>query len=62
MLQEIEARLRQPVPAVNADLSLPQEIAKRIFASPGLAEAVYGQHKEHDASQVSFPQLNLSNQ
>ena len=58
-LQEVEARLRQKVATVNPDLSLPQEIAKRVSAAPGSA-AAYGQHKQGDtASKVTTTPISL---
>jgi hypothetical protein len=58
-LQEVEARLRQKVAAVNPDLSLPQEIANRVSAAPGSA-AAYGQHKQGDtASKVTTTPISL---
>ena len=50
MWQGIEARLRQPVQAVNPDLTLPPDIAARVSAPAGSAEAAYGQHREGDTS------------
>ena len=50
--QDIEARLRQPIQAVNADLTLPAGIAARVAAPAGAALAGYGQHREGGVSKV----------
>lgn len=45
-MQEIEERLRQPIPTINPDMTLPAEIAQRIAASAEVGAAAYGRHKE----------------
>ncbi len=37
---------------MNADLSLPPDIAARVSAAPGSTAATYGQHREGGTSQV----------
>jgi hypothetical protein len=51
-MQDIEERLRQPVPVVNPDMTLPADIAKRISSAADSGGAAYGQHKEGDESTV----------
>jgi hypothetical protein len=50
-LQDIEQRLKQKIPPVNADMSLPQSIAARVSGQPG-SRQVYGQHKEGGISKA----------
>ena len=57
-LQDIEQRLRQPIEAVNPDMSLPHSIAARVSGQPGTGQ-VYGQHKEGGVSKVCSSYLAL---
>ena len=50
--QDVEARLKQPVQAVNPDVRRPPEMARRGRPAPGSQAATYGQHREGGASQV----------
>lgn len=50
-MQDIEQRLKQQIPPVNADMSLPQNIAARVSEQPGSGQ-VYGQHKEGGISKA----------
>ena len=49
--QDIEARLKQKIQAVNEDMSLPKDIAARVGGQPGSGQA-YGEHKEGGTSKV----------
>ena len=52
--QDIEARLKQKIQAVNEDMSLPKDIAARVGGQPGSGQA-YGEHREGGTSKVGLP-------
>ena len=51
-VQEIEARLKQPILKLTEDLSLPPEIQKKMAAASGAGQASYGDGRSSKVNQV----------